>query len=484
MAKIGNVIRKDFWFLLLIVGVVSLPLFTDYILTGTDLSASLSRIRVLGEYMGRVFPMRIIPFHSAEYGYSGASFQANLLYLFPALLYKAGIKIGIAYKCAILLCHFATAVIADICFLKISGRREVGLIGSMLFTWCPYRLSMAYLVGDLGGTAAWTFLPLIILGLKSLYGNYEFKRNSKGAFCLLTVGWSLTAQSSTLVFTVVSVMLFLFFLIMGKESFRRDRLLLIVKVVLAVAAINACFFVPLMFWMKEASNVAPILSSDFQGGGVFLLQYATFFEWGGTEKSFLQNGMKDAMAVGPGACVTLLLIFCLWALFVKKYQADENPEIRENWRLVRKFLWVGFLLMILSSNSFPWNLGKDRNLLFSVFFALLHTPSELGIAVDLCLICAACLFLMILADQTEKKFYNILLLMIISGGFCTTQFLLNNILFSHSFIWGEEIAEAASLPFELFGEQILLWRVSEAVSGTAIIFLLGRYVVRRFKNVP
>ena len=40
-------------------------------------------------------------------------------------------------------------------FSGMFRRREIGLLGSMFYTWCPYRISTLYCAGDLRESAAW-----------------------------------------------------------------------------------------------------------------------------------------------------------------------------------------------------------------------------------------------------------------------------------------------------------------------------------------
>ncbi len=86
--------KRKFWCLLLIAGVASVPLMTDYVIMGSNLSATLSQIRVISQGLGKNFPIRVGPLGSMDYGYSAASLQGNLFYLIPAFLHLLGMKIG------------------------------------------------------------------------------------------------------------------------------------------------------------------------------------------------------------------------------------------------------------------------------------------------------------------------------------------------------------------------------------------------------
>lgn len=483
MTGVRKVIQKDVWWLLLITGVVSVPLLTDYCLGGSNLGATLSQINVACESLGKAFPIRLGPLGSMDYGYSGASFQANVFYLFPALLHLLGMELGSAYKWALLLLNLATALLADVCFRKISGRREIGLIGSMLYTWCPYRCSEMYLTGDLGELAAWTFLPLIALGIWLLYRKDGENKDGGQAWVALTWGFSLVAVSSTVVLSVAAVMTAVFLLVMGRETLRKERILALGKTAAVTVLVNAWFLAPMLMRMRDASNVAPMLVRSFREKGIFLVQYLTIFSWGGDGTDFAVNGIESAQAIGPGIAVTALMIFCLWAMFTGLYSAAADSVSAQQRHILKKAMWTGAILMLLSSNLFPWDLMQDRNMLCSVILALLYTPAKLGIGAGLCLVLAACLFLAILAGNLKEKAYKILLLAVVSVSFGTTQFFLGNLLIGRYFLREAEITEIANLPFLLVTQESVIWRLSEAVSLAAIGACAVMCVVRRLRSV-
>lgn len=483
MSGVRKVIQKDIKWLLLIAGVVSVPLLTDYCLGGSDLGATLSQIRVIREGLGKAFPIRLGPLNSMDYGYSSASFQANVFYLIPALLHFFGMDPGSAYKWTLFLFNLATALIADVCFQKCSGRREIGLVSSMLYTWCPYRCSEMYLTGDLGELAAWTFLPLIALGIRFLYRKDGEGKDSGQAWVTLAWGFSLVTVSSTVVLSSVAVMTVVFMIVMWRETIQKERILAIGKTVVATVLVNVWFLLPMLLRMRNVYNVAPMMVQDFRGKGIYLSQYLTIFYWGGDGTDFVQNGISGAQAVGPGIAVMALLIFCFWVMFTKQYQAAKDPTSVYRWHLLRKAMLVGSVLMILSSNLFPWDLAKDRNLLCSVILALLYTPAKLGISTGLCLILSVCLFLAILADNLKEETYKILLLAVVSVSFGTTQFLLGNILTSRYFFRETELAELGGLPFALLTQESPIWRFSEAVSLATIGACVVMCVVRRLRSV-
>lgn len=468
--------RMDGWCLLLITGIVSVPLLTNYCLDGSSLPATLSQITCMSQGIGNVFPIRTGTLGTMSYGYSGASFQANVFYWIPSLFYRLGMDLGHAYKWTLFLLNLLTTFVSFLCFRGCSGHREIGWIGSMLYTWCPYRCSALYLSGDLGETAAWTFLPLIVWGLRCLYAEDEENESSKRASVILAWGFSLLTVSSTVVLTGAAVMTILTMLVMGRKTLHKRRLLAVCRTMVIVLTVNAWFLIPMLLRLRDASAVAPMLVQDMQARGMYLAQYLTIFYWGGSNTELLENGMAGIQAMGPGAAVILILLIFLWALFTRKCSLQTSD-------FARKMMWVSVVLIVLSTNAFPWNLLQGKNMLCSIVLALLYTPAKLGIVADLGLIVTACVFLSVLAQHMtmrgEGNAYKYFLLMVVFVAFCTTQFYLGNILITQKFVRYEDIPLLAVIKFPLLTQESVIWRISEAVSAIALCGCIVMYIVRR-----
>ena len=163
---------KNFWnrngrnviFLTLIVMTASVPLLTDYLLEGENLQNVLTRIELISQGLTKSFPVRIQPAALSDYGYGAAAFEADVFLIVPGVLHRMGLSLQAAYKLYLWAVNIATAVCSFLCFEKCFHRQDMGLVGSLLFTWCPYRLSSLYVAAQAGEAAAWCFLPLLLFG--------------------------------------------------------------------------------------------------------------------------------------------------------------------------------------------------------------------------------------------------------------------------------------------------------------------------------
>lgn len=480
--------KRKFWCLLLIAGVVSVPLMTDYVILGSNLSATLSRIKVISQGIGRNFPIRVVPLGSMDYGYGAASLQGNLFYLIPSFLYLLGMKIGGAYKWTVFLCNVATAIIAYSCFERCTKDRTIGLIGSLLYTWSPYRCSEMYLTGDLGEFAAWCFVPIVLLGLYRLYAENEDTGAHKNAWVTLVWGYSLTLLSSTVLFFGEAVLTVLILILLWRKTISRNIMRNLGKTVGMTVLVNAWFLIPLLARMTHAEAVGAMLVADVRNMGMYISQYFTVFPKGKSGVKLGENGLMEAQAMTPGIAVIVLVLLYLWGsatgVFgrVKRNQKEKEKEV-----FTRAIMWSSVLLVLLSTYYCPWDLMQNRNMLFSVVLALMHTPAKLGIVADAVMVLLSCLMLEELKRTDvvcfREKTYQGLLLAVAAVSFAVTQFLLGNILTGREFVRQEGIETLSGIPFLLVTQESGIWRLSEVISILSLCSCVFLGIIRRQKRV-
>ena len=349
---------------------------TDYCFRGDNLATVLSKIEAMGRGIGHVLPVRFGMLELQEYGYYGASFQPGVVYVFPALLHLMGVGMGAALKWSFFLLNLLTAFIAWICFQKITQSQAIGIMGSLLYTGCPYRCSEMYQMGNLEEIAGWAVLPVVLLGLWMLYQECEEKKSGDASWTVLALGLCLLTVSSTVVLSVGMILVVLTLLLMGRKTLQRRVLAGLGKAWGTSLAVGAWFLIPMLARMRDAQVVGPMIVSDFRSYGTYLIQYLTVFPRAGMQVRTLQNGMAHAQAIGPGIAAVLLAVLYLG----KRFVGEDNLGGKHLWREalpVGRMLGVSVILLFLSSHLFPWDMLQDRNMLFSCLLALLCTP-EIG----------------------------------------------------------------------------------------------------------
>ncbi len=477
---------KNFWnrngrnviFLTLIVMTASVPLLTDYLLEGENLQNVLTRIELISQGLTKSFPVRIQPAALSDYGYGAAAFEADVFLIVPGVLHRMGLSLQAAYKLYLWAVNIATAVCSFLCFEKCFHRQDMGLVGSLLFTWCPYRLSSLYVVAQAGEAAAWCFLPLLLLGLVRLYAGEDKQKGVGRTWVLLTAALLLILSASMTVFVIAAGMCVLWLFLLGKRALSKDVRLTVGKTVLATGLLGAWFLIPLLYFVyKNTELLGNLILQDVRSGGLSWAVYLMTFFGAGTSENFWENGMAGTQSLGMGFAVTACVLFFLWSLFTGRYAQKEKKP------LCKRLAVLGLVLAYLSTSSFPWELLQNKNLLFSLFLGWMQSPAKWGIG--------ACAVFILLSCQTlylerEEGWYRICLGITISTAFLTTQFLTGEILLSAQPLWLERTEEWAALPLQVITGIPWLWRVAEGISLSALAFLVfmaakGR--MRRGKSV-
>jgi len=155
--------------LVAIITVASLPLMVNYCIDGINVS----------------FYLRVLAEGGAE----------NLFFLLPSLLVRVGMPLESAYMLMLFLVNVATALIAYVSFGKMFGSSSIGLTGSMIYMWLPYRLNDMYIRGDLGEAVAMAFLPMLCYGLYRVFTEDAEQKEYGRLWVLPAVAYSLVFQA-------------------------------------------------------------------------------------------------------------------------------------------------------------------------------------------------------------------------------------------------------------------------------------------------
>lgn len=274
--------------------------------------------------------------------------KRNQVNLYLLLVIAAVASLPLLSDGKAVLVNVVTVLIAYGCFGRMFGNQTMGLLGSMLYTWCPYRSS--------AGNIAWAFVPVVLWGLAGLYGQAEGEQDRKRSWLILTVGLGLLAFSSLTLFCVMISGVVLFFCLMGKESFCKEKVVSIIKTLICTLVISAYPLFNRLLQLRDPAVTGSLIPENFRMSGVYPAAYLGLFT---TEAGkYPETGM--------GAAVLFLLLFYLWCLFVGKIKDTFGKKM---------LLWI-LVLLWLGSNLFPWDLLQNKNMLFSMVLALLQSPIQ------------------------------------------------------------------------------------------------------------
>lgn len=191
---------------------VSLPLFTDFLPNGHDLSFHLNRIEGIAQGMKTgQFPVRVNPVFNGGSGYLSETMYPGLLLYLPALLRLCGVSLLLSFKVYCVVLNFLTAVISYFAFTRITDSHRIGVLSCVIYTFSLYRINNLLCRGAMGEWTAMAFLPLVLWGLWELFYGDERK------WPVLVLGLTFVFQSH-----LISMLLCLMFCVLwGLAGIRR-----------------------------------------------------------------------------------------------------------------------------------------------------------------------------------------------------------------------------------------------------------------------
>lgn len=409
--------------------IVSLPLMVNYCIDGTNVS----------------FYLRLLKEGGAE----------NLFFLIPSLFVGAGIQGESVYKCLLLLINAVTTLIAYVCFRGIFGDKIVGLVGSMVYTWMPYRLNNLYSRGDLGEALAMTFLPMLLLGWYRLFAEEDTGTESgKKQWIFLTLGYSLLLQSYLLSFLTAAGFTLLLCLIQWKKTRKKQTLLTLLKTVLGVGVLNAWTAILLLYRIRMSQFPFGVTGNGrIQSRGIYLSNFFQLYFRNGSSHDVAEEGMNQIQPYGLGFVVTFCTLVYLWLLFVGRYR--NKDEKQSTLKFTAALTGLGAVFVLMSLNGFPWDFLQGCNRLLYGIIVCLYEPTRLITLASVCLTATVCAVVWQIKRWESADVSRWFLLAIAVIALMTTQYLTGDILRTgvprdlSGTSFGREVTEAEYQPENL-----------------------------------
>ncbi len=412
------------WCILGIVLLASLPLFMNYCTGGRELAFHLRRIENMKDMLrSGSFAVR-----------EGTGFLMD-----PAVFRMFGMSVQNAYKCFLFLSNVLTAWIGYICFGRMFRDKAVGVLGSMLYAWAPYRFDLLYCRAAFGEIAAYSFFPLVLCGIYRIYTEETDTKQFQYVWVLPAVGFTGIVQSNILSFLMAAGFTLSVCMICMKRTFNKYRFLALCKMVLSFAVVNMIYLLPVL---KSLANEEGNLWRDvgfIQKKGIYALNYLRIFFRYGQADIYEKNSMVGSEPVGVGFAVTICIIVYLWLLLVDRKRKEGNDEL---WKMGKIFAVLGGAFIWFSLNHFPWDYLRTVGNLFLRFITLLQSPVKFVVLVVLITVFLSCLTVRRIRAgyPTVWKYY---LTAVIAAAVLTTQFLVGSIISSNGRL---DIVTAADIP--------------------------------------
>jgi hypothetical protein len=309
------------------------------------------------------FPVRWAKDIYYDLGYPLFFFSYHLPWLIGTPLVNLGIPVSTSVQILEYMALVMGFSFSYLFFKQISKREFLGLLGAILFFWLPYRFQLVYVRAAVGELFAFSFLPLLFLGLHQIIERKKIQG-------VLITGLSLSAMVlSHLLTTLMYLPLTaLYLLVFGT---RRSLKLLLYAGILTIG-LTAFYWWPAL----DSSQIIPKLRLNFYQPHFVSLKQLLYSPWGhgfswGTKSipgsmSF-QLGIIQWLGLGISGLIWLkkrnyrfLVLFCLFGLSLILMTKISAPI----WQIYNHSLMV----------DFPWRLiGFSAFIATTIFIYALKT---------------------------------------------------------------------------------------------------------------
>lgn len=372
--------------LLFIIGFSSYPLISRDLYFGDDIFYHLRRVAHLAEGLkSGIFPVKIQPGWDNGYGYAVGIGYGSLLLYPSAILVILGSTIQFAYKFYIFLTNVLTTCISYYTFKRISSNKYIGLICSTLFTLMGFRIHSIYSGATVGEFGAYTFLPLVILGLYEIYQN-----KTKYAYITLALGITFTLSSHVLSTLILAIVVPLFCIILFEKTIKREVIVPLVKAFFLTVVLNLYFIVPCAEYLLFQDMRGNINKDILWAKGKEFVNLLVNMD----DISFNTGGWS-----GIGFYSLIILALAIGVVFTGKFKEKTSSYIR--------ILLLMFSLIFLSTNSIAYFwLKYNVKPIYDLLGNLEFTWHFLDISCGLIVFFAAKVFEVIFKN-TEKKYIGL-----------------------------------------------------------------------------
>lgn len=376
--------------------VVSLPLFCGYILEGGDVVIWIRRIdEVRAGFRSPWNVMFPTPALIAECGGEFSALNSNLWLFLPAFFRWLGFSITNTYRIYILLLNLLALWGTYKFFSKWTENKWMTFVGVLLFMTCPYRIYICYDKADLGMVATWAFIPIAFWSVL--------------CFCTEKADWKKMVLSSLSIAAVAYGNVVLWMAVLG----------------ISVLGI---------IWSRKWKGLFPILAGIVLSipGMIKWLQYL-FMGISEYVNLPLRFAAPDGYVLGqffsswvyregcPGFGLGIMLGLALfgWLCFIEK---ESLPDRRYS------FEWCILLLMVfMSMQRFPWDILQRLGAPLLRLISLIEMPGMFfGFA---CLVASGfCAYAIEAVRKQEKLFVKWgfpVILIVVAIGICV--YMCNNL---------------------------------------------------------
>lgn len=395
--------RKVMVALAVIFGATCYPLYVDYIAAGDDTPFHLLRIEGIAQGLANhIFPVKIHPVWTKDYGYAVGVMYGNAFLYLPALLRCFGYSVQSAYKLYFAAVNLGTVVISYFTFKKMFRSKKIGLLGCLIYSLSIYRLIDMYSRAAVGEFTAMMFFPLVLCGFYLIFT--EASKENWHKYAILTAfGLTGLVQSHTLSCEMAAFVILLVCLILIKRVCQRYTFISLAFAAVLSVLLCVGFLVPFL----DYSNANLKFSSDawlqrnvamIRITGLFPTQVFTLFGHATGPIVAASSGVACECTVSMGIFFLFGLLLFLYLLLCHY----KECRTYKNFIPACVCTAIGCLLLFMSTCYFPWKAITLKDGLAKTLSAFLQFPWRMLAPATILLTFTCCFSVKVFYDLYSK----------------------------------------------------------------------------------
>ena len=244
--KSGVFRDKNYWWILLVAGVVLIQLVSKNYMNGDDTRYHLSNIQAIMEaWRSGHFDLKIFPTIANDLGYGSGIFYPQLFHVvaaaFGLVFSPFTSSLAWAMKATHFLGMFLSGATMYILMKNVVKDKRAALVSAIIYMMMPYHIADVLFRDAQAESLVFVFLPMVVLGLKNL-----IEKNYRGFYGWFIIGYAGLVYSHVAMTMLITLMLAIGLIINYKKFFRKETLKKFCLATVITAILCAPFLVPMM----------------------------------------------------------------------------------------------------------------------------------------------------------------------------------------------------------------------------------------------
>lgn len=343
--KLASEVKADCLGLIIIIILISIPVFLPYLIYGDDIYFHLNRIEgIASSLLSNQLPVRIYGDSFGGYGYAAPIYYPDLFLYLPAVLRVLGVSLMETFKVLILFINCITVYFMYYAAKKLFCSSETAFYAAVLYACAPYRLCDLYDRSAIGEALAMAFLPLVV------YGVYAVIWGKKSEWMILVIGMSGVLQSHVLTVTLTGIGCVAIGIYNIRKIYKEKRLKYIGFSISCVILLNLWWLVALATFSNFSTNINT-MQAQTETRAIYLTQLLFAYP----DATSYMNLVGEAVSYKPLSIGLGIILGCI-GLFYFKERKDMKPSIL---RIAIGCAALGLFAAYCATIYFPWNILRQ-----------------------------------------------------------------------------------------------------------------------------